>query len=262
MRILPAILIALCVTANAVAEQPVLLVLLGGQSNMAGVGRVADLDDKWLEPFAAVPVWHDGAWRPVKPGLVGHKPEYFGPEVSLARALHEAWPDRDVRLIKHAVSGRNLAVHWAANKGYHYKRLNAEIKAAVADLDAAGRDYQFAGMLWLQGESDTRKPDYAAAYERNLRDLVAAIRHDTKTPKLPFVIGRITPHYDSTPPAGNAQVRAAQEAVAAADDHVVWFDTDDVEMADYNPGHYGSQGQLELGRRYAETLVALIASRL
>ena len=240
--------------ATAEDGSEVLLVLLGGQSNMDGVGRVADLSGEWAGPFPAVPLWKQG-WKAVAPGLEATSSDCFGPEVSLSRALHAAWPGRDLRFIKHAASGQTLAQQWAAGNGPRYREFKAKLDSARADLNRQGQEYRFVGMLWMQGESDAMNASFASAYQVNLERLVATIRNEVRTPDLPFIMGRIAKHYDSKPPGGNATVRATQEAVAEADPNVACFDTDDIEIASYNPGHYNSEGQLELGRRFATVLL-------
>jgi hypothetical protein len=45
-------------------------------------------------------------------------------------------------------------------------------------------------------------------------------------------------------------VRAAQQKVAEDDGNAAWFDTDDLKWSYY--GHYGTQGQIDLGLRFAK----------
>ena len=74
--------------------KPVKLVLLGGQSNMAGMGRIKAIKDKALRSRGpAVKVWHNGkdTWVDGGPGHDGRS-GYFGPEVGFGPAFARAFP--------------------------------------------------------------------------------------------------------------------------------------------------------------------------
>ena len=64
-----------------------------------------------------------------------------------------------------------------------------------------------------------------------------------------FVIGRIDNWPWSTVPADQELVRTAQVTVAEQDGNAAWFDTDDLQRV--YTGHYGTQGQVDLGIRFA-----------
>ena len=63
-----------------------------------------------------------------------------------------------------------------------------------------------------------------------------------------------------TPPSQADIVRAAQVTVAESTPYVSWFDTDTYQMV--NSGHYGTQGQLDLGSDFATANLAYIPSVL
>ena len=83
---------ALAVSASA--AEPVKVFLLGGQSNMVGVGKVAGLPAPYDEPFAGVKFWRGGKWLPLGPGG-----KSFGPELSFGRAIKGALPDDEIYLV-------------------------------------------------------------------------------------------------------------------------------------------------------------------
>ena len=248
----------MCSTASAVTR----VFLIAGQSNAEGTGIVSELTGTLSEPQDDVRYWNDG-WVSLKPGF-GHNfnygdvdPKQFGPEVSFGRAMADALPDDDIYLIKHGVNGANLAVQYAAPDSQGYIDFRNKVNAALTNLDDANIDYEISGMLWMQGESDASNATRAAAYEANLTNLIATVREDFDSPEMPFVLGRIRPHYDTRPSGGNAIVRAAQEAVADNDDDVYWFDTDSLQLA--YAGHYGMQGQVDLGELFAEKILVAVA---
>ena len=251
------ILAIMCPTASAVTR----VYLIGGQSNAEGTGLCAKLKPPFSDPQKDVRYWNDG-WVSLKPGF-GHNfnygdvdPKQFGPEVSFGRAMADALKGDDIYLIKHGVNGANLAVQYAAPGSKGYIDFRKKVKAALANLDDAKIDYEISGMLWMQGQGDSKIAKYAAAYEANLTKLIATVRKDFKTPKMPFVIGRIMLGSDTRPPGGNAIVRAAQKAIADKDDNVYWFDTDSLQLA--YPYHYGTQGQIDLGKLFAEKCLKAI----
>lgn len=124
-------------------------------------------------------------------------------------------------------------------------------KAAIANLDAAGTDYEIAGMLWLQGESDAAERQ-GDTYEKNLSAFIAHMRAEFKTPEMPFIIARVLSAYGGR--TGQAKlIRDAQVKVAEETGNVAWFDTDDCPIVDpvKNRGHYNATGLIEIGKRFA-----------
>ncbi len=253
-----------CAAVSARAETKVFL--LGGQSNMAGLGGYDfPLPTPYSVPQPNVQFWNYGpgtqpdptyginypgvgtGWVDLQSGF-GHKPEHFGPEVTFGYTLNNIFPDDDIYLIKEGISSQDLAVHWNPDgTGNIYNIFKSRVDAAMQNLTDAGLSPTIAGMIWMQGESDALNPAYAPHYETNLTNLIQTVRSDFNTPDMPFVMGRILTMWGT--PADNALVRGAQETVSAADANVSWVDTDDLQLA--YVGHYGTQGQIDLGIRYA-----------
>jgi len=193
-------------------------------------------------------------WVDLEPGY-GHQPGEFGPEVSFGYRLHELFPNDEIYLVKEGVSGTNLAGDWNPHTGGIYNIFKNRVNAAVANLTAAGKSPVISGMIWMQGESDTRTHNSAAAYSDNLTDLITSVRSDFSTPDMPFVVGRITDYYEWGTTADNTLVRNAQMTVPGLVGNASWIDTDDLQWA-YG-GHYGTQGQIDLGIRFADAIVAI-----
>lgn len=233
----------------AEAEATVKIILLGGQSNMAGVGKAAGLKPPYDTPFANVPVWSPRAkaWVPLTPEAVNGRGR-FGPEVSFARAIDTLMPDDDVRLVKYAVGGTALYNDWAPTTGGQYKGFMNTARAALADLDASNTKYEVVGMLWLQGESDAHE-NKAETYEKNLTAFIAHMREQFDAPGMPFIIARVMNHYGGK--SGQAKiVRDAQQKIGETDPRAAWFDTDGLPLND--PGHYKGDGLIEIGKRFAK----------
>jgi hypothetical protein len=195
--------------------------------------------------------WVGDHWVDLTGGL-GHKPNYFGPEVSFGRRLSELYPDDDIYLVKEGISDSNLAVDWNPDgSGTIYNRFKERVNAALANLSAAGLEPEIAGMIWMQGESDALNATRAANYETNLKNFIGKVRSDLSTNDMPFVMGRILPYFDTVPAGGNATVRLVQMTIQNQPGigKVSCIDTDNLQLA-YG-GHYGTQGQLDLGVLFA-----------
>ncbi len=240
------------VDAPPAAPEPLKLFIVAGQSNGDGRGNPADLPAD-LQNAQGVPIFHNGQWHGLQPGLTdtGH-PGMFGPEITFGRDVAAALSGENVALVKYAWGGTNLAIDWNPNTpGAHYAAFLTAIKQAVANV---GPDYipEIAGMIWMQGESDTGILERAENYETNLTDFIESVRTDLATPDMPFVIGQILNHPNYT---YADMVRDAQMNVAAADRMVALIRTDDLPIIVGNDNHYNTAGQMELGARFATALL-------
>ncbi|MGL5020014.1 MAG: sialate O-acetylesterase [Luteolibacter sp.] len=250
-------ILALASTANA--QDPVQVVLLAGQSNMDGNVPAAALPQEFRKPPVNVSLIDKG--KPVR--IADGK--FFGPEVAFAATVAAARPADDFLLVKRAMGGTSLA-GWApqwdesrlASKydtaaGPLYRKLLEDYAAAIK-----GRPARLTGVLWMQGESDTRYPALGSNYFENFKTLIAAFRRDLKAPELPFFFGRVNMPADVTEEDKKTikfpyiqQVRAAQERAAREIPGVFLIETDDLgKQADRI--HYDAAGQIALGRRFAE----------
>jgi hypothetical protein len=259
--------------------------LLGGQSNMAGLGGYDGIpaqsgynaDQPCPAPYSAtqsaVQFWNYGTpgyldygsfkmnypstgdgWVNLQP-IFGYKPNEFGPEVSFGYRLHQLYPNDQIYLVKEGVTSQNLAVNWNPDiSGNVYSIFKDRVNAAMANLTAAGKSPVISGMIWMQGESDAMNHDYATAYATNLAHFISTVRSDFYTPNMPFVVGRIN-NYAWGTPGDNALVRSVETTVPAQVGHASWINTDDLEWA-YD-GHYGTQGQINLGLRFANAITVL-----
>ena len=256
----------------APATADVKLFLLGGQSNMQGMGGFPGAtygstyyppDDPCPSPYNAVQTtvkfWDYGTpsggenrpetvgngWVDLQPGF-GWYPSEFGPEVSLGYALSQKYPNDQIYLVKYAKGASTLVADWRPDgTGECYNWFQKRVDAALKSL--SGSNPVIAGMIWMQGEGDAKTTAAANAYGQNLTNLIAKVRSDFATPDMPFVIGRISDYYLSR--VGGATVRTAQMNVANLDENVSWFSTDELEYA--YVGHFGTQGQIDLGNLFA-----------
>lgn len=245
------------------ATEPPLVLILSGQSNMAGYGKTAELSDEWRTPPPNVTLMNWGRTQVLTTGSIG-------PEVTLAHALARAMPGRQIMLFK-AAHGGTSQLAWQPEldqaridrlKLSHDQRVGhayAQLITAWKKAFPAG-DIQPAALLWMQGESDARVPELAKDYEQHLTRLIEALRRDLGAPRMKAVIAEINPA-KVTPvspfPFVN-EVRAAQRAFPAKDQLTVCISTDGLTK-NKDEVHYDTAGQQGLGQRFAEALLPLLA---
>jgi hypothetical protein len=233
--------------------------LLAGQSNMVGVGQVNGLppslqvaqDDVLL--YRSAEPW----WKDLEPA--SDYSASFGPEVTFGRTMADAMPQRRIALIKHAVGGTDLAAFWNPGddpadpqRGEGYRVFIETVQGGLAALDASGEAWRIAGMIWMQGESDTFDDGYIRDYADNLERLIARSREDVSAPDMPFVVGVID--CSGCPEPGRSQVQQAQRDVAAASDTVFSLETTDL-LGQPDGYHYTGVGMRVLGERFAQALL-------
>ena len=118
---------------------------LGGQSNMVGFGKRAELDTKFHAPVEGVMIFQGrqgmdqrdtnrggrGMWSTLRPGhgnwfytdgkrISFHREGIFGPELFFGIRIQQLYPDRNIALIKYARNGTSIAVEAAGKWGCWY----------------------------------------------------------------------------------------------------------------------------------------------
>lgn len=276
---------------NAIAQSPketINIVLLAGQSNMAGAGDFVALDEAVKERLAKVADRVELSNSGKKPTPLtfylskGHKEKYgfeeaFGPELMIGIVLAEKFPKQKFLLIKTAQGGTALYgawnPDWTAEKtaeveaeGFKrdlklYSNFISDVNENIKRIESQGNTYKILGMGWMQGENDAAKEVSALSYEANLVNLINRVRTDVKVKDLPFVVGQINSHYGKFT-AGPATVRAAQINVCNLLKKVKTIKTTaDQPYEDYpkhsDNVHYNAVGQYRLGTAFAEAILEL-----
>lgn len=121
-------------------------------------------------------------WTPLAPAG-----QSFGPELSFGHAMVKTFPDDDIRLVKYAENGTALYNDWAPPTGAQYIAFLDTVKGALTNLATDKVEFDIAGMLWLQGESDALE-NKGQDYEKNLLAFIKHMRTKFATPKMPFII--------------------------------------------------------------------------
>jgi hypothetical protein len=229
--------------------------ILSGQSNASGYGVPSELTAPYNSPDANVKLWSSdvGSWTALSPVS-----NWFGSEISFGRDMAAAYPDDQICIIKY-IGTSGFCDNWQLDPpGYCYTNLMATIDAAMAGLTAQNLSPVFSGFLWQHGESDaTHSHDSAAAYQANLAEFIAMVRHDLDAADLQFAIGRKNLYWGGSG-GDSGLVRAAQMTVPGIVGHASWFNTDDLPVYTDGvlQGHFNSAGLIELGHRYAQQFMA------
>lgn len=243
--------------------------VLSGQSNAVGCSMVTGLPEKYKGFNKNVIIFVRGecrlgeyGWAYLRDGLGSSFGDRdgkgtFGPELAFGYEMAPQDPAEVMAIIKISWGGTNLGVQWrppgaGGTTGNLYTDWVKFFKESMAKLDPAFEP-EFAGMLWMQGESDTGDETMARDYEKNLTALIKDFRAEIKSPKLPFVLATISkaPAWDKF---GDI-VRAAEAKVAATVPFTATFPTDDYGMTD--PWHYDTPGMISLGERFAAAMKKL-----
>jgi hypothetical protein len=157
------------------------LYLLIGQSNMAGRGVVEEADKK---PHPHVNMFNKGnTWVQAVDPLHFDKPiAGVGLGSSFGRAMADTDPEIIIGLIPCAVGGTPLA-RWQKGKDLY--------EQALVRARAAMKDGTLKGILWHQGEGDSKREADAKSYGERLATMVTDLRADLGAGDVPFVAGRL-----------------------------------------------------------------------
>ena len=166
------------------------LYLLVGQSNMAGRGAVDSLstpDDPRILMLNEINEWTI-AGDPLhfdKPKVTG-----VGPGLAFAQRMLSKRSDSNIRigLIPCAVGGTSIDM-WQPGKDAYEGKYHP-YDDAVERLHIAMHDGVVKGIIWHQGEADSRE-DRASVYLEKLQVLVSRLRNEIGNKHVPFVAGEL-----------------------------------------------------------------------
>jgi hypothetical protein len=220
--------------------------LLAGQSNMAGRGEVTD-DDRKIHPRVLM-LAKDGSWQfAVDP--VHYDKKIAGAGLARSFAIELASQDEDITigLIPAACGGSPIAM-WEPG-AYFDKTDSHPYDDAIARAKRAMQDGTLSGILWHQGESDS-KPDNWPVYKDKLVALAARFRKDLDSPDVPFIIGQLGRFEAKPRTEERSNINAAQIEAAKEIKHAGFVSSFGLTSKDDNT-HFNTESLHEFGKRYA-----------
>jgi len=179
--------------------------------------------------------FHKGQQRPL--GRYGR----FGPEVSFAHHMSRRFPNDEHVIIKYAAGGSDMQQWMPGNRYYQnmLREVRFSLKRRSARVDA---------IFWMQGESDAKNKYRASHYGNRLSQFIRSLRRDLKSPSSMFVIGQINPKGNGYPMV--SQIQQKQQQVNSQVWNTRLVSSHGLSKSHDNV-HYSAQGQVELGRRFA-----------
>ncbi|MCH4895050.1 sialate O-acetylesterase [Sphingomonas sp. SFZ2018-12] len=256
---LPPLLLGTATLSTSSAGLPDVYLLMG-QSNMSGRGDLNQLTMHEREPDSRITVYaNDGHVRPAREPLddasdqidrVSADPNAaVGPGLFFARHLLAA-RRVPIRLVPCAKGGTSIR-EWRPDPA----RSTLFGSCMARARESGGR---IAGILWYQGESDTRSTADVTRWSADFSRIVSAARTSLGQPNLPVILVRIArqpkmPDLAARYPAWNA-LRSVQLRLEAR--CVERVGADNIPL---NPDglHLSTPAQRTLGLRIAATMARL-----
>jgi len=279
--------VTLAVSTLVSYADPVDLYIFAGQSNMAGLGQLNQLSKADRKAPDNVFFKKGATFVPIgQPKLkIGNRTGNFGPEWGFVKEMNKLQKDRKIYIVKIGLSGQPLHHGWNdqkwlggepapkrknfypgegptdKNMGRHYQLLQRSLKQATDYFKTNNIAYKVRGILWMQGEQDSKNERSAREYASSLKRLKRRIEEDLSCGDVPFVFGQVLPH---EPAAARFTNRTDIRTCMAAADHRsgsekaipnVWMVSTDNMPLRKDTVHYNSNGQLALGKAFATTIV-------
>ncbi|MBU1820603.1 MAG: sialate O-acetylesterase [Bacteroidetes bacterium] len=242
------LLMAAVLTATTVPKK-LDLILLIGQSNMAGRGKVdaisapenekiwvMNAQNEWI--MARDPLHFD------KPGIAG-----VGPGLAFAQRWLELSPKTTLGLIPCAVGGSGIDDWQPGAK--HAQTGIYPYDAMLQRVREAQKQGRIRAILWHQGESDS-SVEKSKVYEAKLTDFFARLRKDIGASNTPIIMGTLGDFFVNKNPNGQA-INAIIASYPQTHRHVYAVSSEGLAHKG-DTTHFDTASARELGRRYANKL--------
>ncbi|MGC4017456.1 MAG: sialate O-acetylesterase [Luteolibacter sp.] len=183
---------------------------------------------------------------------------HWGPEINFGRTLYRAGV-RNFGIIKASRGGGGNSF-WSKTAADHhmYTQVVNTVNAATTALTATGDTFEIAGLLYLQGESDSSTEANIA--DNRIKELVDNLRADLPNATgMHCVIGGI-----AAAGATRDVVRSKQLAAGSANTYIDYFNDLDLQsqIASVDNLHFNKSAKFTIGERFAQAFFsANIVSR-
>ena len=236
---------------NEQATCPLDVYLCIGQSNMAGRGELTSavmdtihnvylLNDKGMFEKAVNPL---NRYSTIRKDMSLQR---LGPSYGFAKEISRRL-GRPVGLIVNARGGSSINSWLKESKDGYYQ----EALSRVADAIAQGGVLK--AILWHQGETDCADPQ---AYKDKLISMISDMRKDLNMPELPVVVGQISRWNWTGRESGTVPFNEMITKVSSFLPYSDWVSSEGLGWyKDETDPHFNTDGQLLLGKRYAEKVL-------
>lgn len=221
--------------------------LLIGQSNMAGRGKMIEGDQNVFSDKVflldnegkAVPATNPlNQYSTIRKDM---KMQQIGPGFGFSKKIAEK-TGRKILLVVNAKGGTKIE-EWAVGTTF-YNDAVSRTKEAIA----LGGELK--GVLWHQGCANSGKPDN---YLSDLKVIVESLRKDLNAPKLPFIAGELA-YWRKSSLKFNTIIRTISDVIPYTD----YVSAEGCSMLkDETDPHFGREGQILLGERYADKVLKM-----
>jgi len=237
----------LSATYGSAADTGYDIVLLVGQSNMAGRGAAYNA---FQDPIDSK-VWQFGnrdayanqisiATEPLDQNETSTSG--MGPGLVFARWYAAGLPiGRRVLLVPAARGGTPLVGAWEKDS-YLYTEAITQTNKAIA---AAGPNARVTAILWLQGETDGDNLTTGATYQTKFDAMIDGFRAAFGNPNLPFVLGQMVPEYQT---AGTRRELNAVHIATPSRKTKVAFAPSPLGLNNADSNHFNADAQRIIGR--------------
>jgi len=158
-------------------------------------------------------------------------------------------------------------IGWTA--GIQYVGDVARAKDALKNLGdyyPGATEYEVAGFLWWQGDKDRYNEGHAAMYEKNLNNLIAALRKDFDAPKAKFVCATLGQTSKENAEGNEKLILDAMFGISDATKYpalkgdVATVYTNPLSMGSASNAHYGGNAKtyMNVGLGMGEAMVKLL----
>ena len=150
-----------------------------GQSNMAGRGRLTDIPPVKNERLFML---RNGRWRPLAEPVNYDRP-FSGTCLAASFAdEYSRYFGCDTGLIPCADGGTSLE-DWAVDDQLYSHAVNETLLAM--------RISEVKGILWHQGEADSKKEETALSYEKRFMPIITALKEECSLENVPVIMGEL-----------------------------------------------------------------------
>jgi hypothetical protein len=238
--------------------------LLLGQSNMMGRGELPA--EQTESPRIVMMHLRDDQWyRAREPLHLMGQPSGFahargagvGPGLTFARDIAPHLPHDRIALVPGAVGGTGIDL-WVKGAPLYTAAMK---RAKLALAEGPPGHTRLAGILWIQGERDSRGDTNYLSYQKKLDGMIRAMRAELGQADLPFIAATVGPVAETPAMRERYPHRADINAILLALPKRVRFtacvDARDLTGHIGDGLHYNTASQHIIGRRLAGAWLAL-----